>query len=535
MKALKRLLFLCLLAMLAACTEDALTTQPEVVPAAGDEFVDLISMVVPDIEMDVTTRTKLFEDGDELKFTWQDNDAIGVVPMSGRPLSFPIHAENAGKNTALFDGGGWALRTDMEYAAFYPINAKNQNSKINEIVIDYTGQTQGNYTNYDFLAADAVQPSNGQVTFNMQRLSAILKITIQMPAGSTARYGSLIASSPVFKARDHIDLSRSTISRSGIEVSNYINTDLGLEQSNTGTWNYTVFMMIPPADLSGQNLIFRITSDIGYAYEATLTGKNFEAGKAYLLSGAASGAVIWNVNLIEAAEKNDGVEFVKNSDNSINVNDNIDMIAKVKSIRVEGYNDPSICDEIGYFTNLTYLSCNSNYFNSLDVSRLKSLESLLCNYNDLYYLDVSQNTSLQLLYVVSNGLTSLDVSKNTALSRLNCSSNFINSLDLSKNQSLTQLYCQNNHLKSLNVSSNKALTRLFCYENGLTSLDVSMLDDLTWSSLFCGRQKDKPGISTYNFHPILVKVNDEMTDYYFENGVPSSESVDKFNWLVEVE
>ena len=47
-------------------------------------------MVVPDIEMDdATTRSKLFDDGTGLKFAWQENDAIGIVPMSGNPLRFP--------------------------------------------------------------------------------------------------------------------------------------------------------------------------------------------------------------------------------------------------------------------------------------------------------------------------------------------------------------------------------------------------------------------------------------------------------------
>ena len=138
MKTLKNLLFLCFLAMLAACTEDAFVPQSEVISATGNGSVDYISMTAPDIEIDdATTRSKLIDDGTELKFIWQENDAIGVVPLNGSPLHFPINAENAGKNTALFDGGDWALKANGKYAAFFPMNADNLGTNIHAIAIIY--------------------------------------------------------------------------------------------------------------------------------------------------------------------------------------------------------------------------------------------------------------------------------------------------------------------------------------------------------------------------------------------------------------
>ena len=95
MKTFKHLLLLCALVALAACSEDTLAPQSEVIPIAEGGSIDLISMVVPDIEIDdATTRSKLIDDGTELKFIWQENDAIGVVPMTGTPLYFPIQSEN---------------------------------------------------------------------------------------------------------------------------------------------------------------------------------------------------------------------------------------------------------------------------------------------------------------------------------------------------------------------------------------------------------------------------------------------------------
>ena len=211
MKTLKNLLFLCILAVLTACSDDAFVPQSEVISATGNGSVDYISMMVPDIEIDdATTRSKLIDDGTELKFVWQENDAIGVVPMSGRPLSFPIHAENAQKNTAVFDGGQWALRTDAKYAAFFPYKKTNYEKDAKNIIIDYTGQMQGNWTKYDFLATGAVQPKDGAVKFTMKRLSAILKVQVDFSAtNSHFQYVTLVAPEPLFGVRGTLDLSGS--------------------------------------------------------------------------------------------------------------------------------------------------------------------------------------------------------------------------------------------------------------------------------------------------------------------------------------
>ena len=458
MKTFKHFPFLCFLSVLVACTEDTFMPQSEISPIADGNSVAIISMVVPDIEMDATTRSKLIDDGSQLKFEWKENDAIGVVPLSGHPLLFPIHAENAGKNTALFDGGGWALRTDMKYAAFFPINEKNQGTDIKHIVIDYAGQTQGNYMNYDFLATGAVKPSDGQVTFNMKRISAILKISISMPAGSTAHYGTLIAPEEIFGVKGVLDLSGNEPVYTPEGRTKFINTDLGLEKTSTSAWTYEVYMMVPPTDLSGKTLTFRLTSDAGYAYEATLQGKKFEAGKAYKLSGSARGATIKNLRLISAAQdagQNPEVgTFSTNTDGTVNVNDNLDKIAKVISIQVAYAEDPTICDEIGYFRNLEKLTCN-NYVNTSENQMINSL-------------DVSNNTKLTFLAFGCNKLTTIDLSKNTLLETLYCFTNSLASLDLSNNPELRALRCFSNQLTSLDVSNLTNLEDLHCFSNQLT-------------------------------------------------------------------
>ena len=62
---------------------------------------------------------------------------------------------------------------------------------------------------------------------------------------------------------------------------------------------------------------------------------------------------------------------------------------------------------------------------------------------------------------------------------LACQYNSLNSLDVSKSTALTILYCFANSLSSLDVSKNTALTRLYCGNNNLTALDLTNLDKLT--------------------------------------------------------
>ena len=135
-------------------------------------------------------------------------------------------------------------------------------------------------------------------------------------------------------------------------------------------------------------------------------------------------------------------------------------------------------------TALTYLYCHSNQLTTLDVSANTALTTLSCSSNSLTKLDVRQNTELMNLSCSSNSLTSLDVSRNTALTGLWCESNQLTELNVSANTALTQLHCGSNQLTELDVRQNTALTGLWCYDNQLTELDISRNTALTY--LHCG-------------------------------------------------
>ena len=542
MKNFRFLFCLCLLTALAACIDDALVPQSDEIPTIESGSVDLISMTVPDIEMaDAITRSKLYEDDGELKFVWQENDAIGVVPMSGNPLRFPIHTENIRNNTAVFYGGGWALKTSEKYAAFFPIRTDNQKTDIHSIAFNYEGQTETNYANYDFLATGAVQPKDGAVKFTMQRLSAVLKIRINMPAGSYGRYLTLIPNSTSFNVKGTLDLSGDEPVYNVTGKAKFIHTQLNADKTSSSAWVYEVYLMIPATDLSNQAVTVSITSDKGYAYEAFLQGKNFEAGKAYLLESTADDAKITNTNLIAAAESDNSITFEKES-GKVNVNNatNHTLLKEVKEIDVSSKNDSTVCKQIAYFPNLEQLSCYSNKLSSLDVSKNTALTYLNCNTNQLTALDVTNNTALIYLLCSSNQLTALDVTNNKTLKTLNavynkieslyivgfssltwldvsenpnltslqCSDNALEALDVSNCTALTSLYCSMNNLSSLNLTGCTALQHLKCFQNLMSTLDITMNTSLNKNQILCGGQYTNKNKTEYQTLTLTARATD---------------------------
>ena len=68
---------------------------------------------------DSSTRTAYtVSETDGFLSSWTEGDIIGIYPVGGDQVAFPI-SNGAGTSTAKFDGGAWALRANFKYAAYY--------------------------------------------------------------------------------------------------------------------------------------------------------------------------------------------------------------------------------------------------------------------------------------------------------------------------------------------------------------------------------------------------------------------------------
>lgn len=312
MKARHKIQILSLCAGLAACTNDAIVE--EMVMGVSDSTVKEITVTLPEIPNDVFTRTNFTINETGLSVTWEENDAIGIFPNKGYQVSFTT-GEGAGGNTVTFNGGGWGLKNDSTYAAYYPFDKENFNRSNKTILLDYTGQKQIGNANadhlkaYDYLASGAVNPEDGYLNLELKRLSSIVRIDLTLPsdvfAGTGAQFsGVLTLSSDIpFIQKAELDISGTEPLVVPVETSHAMTIDLQGVPIPTDR-HISVYMTLSPRDYQsgtvGISLIggFYGTSDNGeksllqinngwtgnFRCFSSIPLKNLEAGKPYLYS-----------------------------------------------------------------------------------------------------------------------------------------------------------------------------------------------------------------------------------------------------------
>ena len=168
--------------VLSACTNDTETSSVE------SEYVNSVRVTVEGFKEDSpATRTSHILTSTGMDIQWAEGDALGIYPVGGDQHKFPI-SSGVASASASFDGGAWKLRSNYQYAAYYPFSADNYTNPLTAIPVDYTGQTQdGNNPTahlgkYDFLAcAPATPDANGNVDLALQHLGAFLRLQLTMP------------------------------------------------------------------------------------------------------------------------------------------------------------------------------------------------------------------------------------------------------------------------------------------------------------------------------------------------------------------
>ena len=225
-----------------------------------------------------------------VEFSWEDGDTIGIFPNTGAQAYFPILPESAGTNTASFTGGGWALKSSSSYTAYYPFVGNFYISQ-KEIPVCYEGQKQtGNasmahLSTHDFMAASGSTPSSGKVNFHFAHLGAFAQLKITMPQGGTLTSVTLSAGEAVFTAEGTIDLTATTPAIKSVKKSKTLKLDVENVTTTPESNVATLYMMLAPVDFTNRTLSAIVETSDGKSETITLTGKNFEAGKAYGVSG----------------------------------------------------------------------------------------------------------------------------------------------------------------------------------------------------------------------------------------------------------
>lgn len=328
---------------LYACSHDELNNSQD------KEEVSRIILSAENFKLDNSSRTTLSPTESGMSFAWSNTDTIGIYPERGDQVCFPI-AVGTENNYAWFDGGGWALKPSSKYAAYYPFNKANYFRSNQSIILNYDGQKQsGNATTnhlgaYDFMAANATIPENGEVALAFKHINSVLQLKIIMPQAANLTSLALVAEENVLPSQCSLNLLTIPASLTPVKSENTIFLDLvNITVSKKGE-QITLYMIIPPTDLTGKYLIARLLDDKGNSYSATLTGKNFEAGMAYSFDVEATiSEATTDVTLKSAGTL---LEAIGGYDNLLNI----------KKLKITGEINGDDVYEIRRMNNLEYLN-----------------------------------------------------------------------------------------------------------------------------------------------------------------------------------
>ena len=237
------------------------------------------------------SRTSFTLDESGLKFAWAEGDKVGVWPTDGSSsqVEFSIKS-GAGQNTAKFDGGAWALREDMQYAAYYPYNASNTESSYSAISFSYEGQCQtGNASlahlgTHDLMATHATSAVDGALNFDFYHVNCAAQLRLTVPVAATFTTLTVRCDDEIFAKTGTLDLSGSEYVYSISEPANQIQMTLSEVTSTEANQMLTFYMMLPPVDMAGKTVYVVLQSDADRVYQGTLPSKTMVSGKAYSMA-----------------------------------------------------------------------------------------------------------------------------------------------------------------------------------------------------------------------------------------------------------
>ena len=266
--------------MLCACTNETEDSSVE------NEYVNSVRVSVERFKDDLpTTRTNHILTSTGLDVQWAEGDALGIYPIGGDQVKFPLSSGSASA-FAYFDGGAWKLRSGVQYAAYYPFSKDNYTISQTAIPVNYTGQTQnGNNTTshlgaYDFLACAASTPNaNGEINLQMKHLGAILRFQLTMPKADSYKKVVLESSGACFVEKGRFDLTSATPAVSPTAISDSYTINLTNVSTTKNNETITIYAMAAPAQTG--NMTVTVYSTDGWSkYSANVDSKEFKAGGA---------------------------------------------------------------------------------------------------------------------------------------------------------------------------------------------------------------------------------------------------------------
>ena len=294
MKQIKQMHSILVLSLLGlvACMPADLNEKSDDAEKMDIKSVEVIAHNFVSVEANGRTSVEVGNEG--AIFSWAENDTIGIFPNNGYQIAFPM-TSGVGSQSAIFDGGGWALNVESEYAAYYPFCYNHTSQEYIEVT--YLGQSQkGNghteqLSAFDYMTAMAVSQNENKITFDFHHVGALLQWKLKVPEAAALTSFSIQTDEALFVAKGMLNFKSGSLV---VDSTSYVSElPMGLSEVSTGAANQEViiYMMVPPMDLTGQTYRLKVTNETGAYATADVEGKRFEAGKVYALSAELSSFV----------------------------------------------------------------------------------------------------------------------------------------------------------------------------------------------------------------------------------------------------
>ena len=254
-----------------------------------DGDVSSVIVIGPDDVMfeDASTRGTEITPSDVLRFSWSQGDTLGIFPDQGNQVEFPITSSD-GSTSAVFNGGGWALKNLSTYAAYYPFSVWNYHRNNKKILLDYSGQVQngnGSFEHlsaYDFLASSKTAPTNNEVTFQMNRQGSILYIDIVVPDPCSVYSLVVSCDEEIFVEQATLDISGDAPSLNPVKMTKELTLQFTGVTTTQANENVRAYMAVSPVDFTNKTVTATLYTDLG-SYSAPVVSRKVEQGKAAFL------------------------------------------------------------------------------------------------------------------------------------------------------------------------------------------------------------------------------------------------------------
>ncbi len=254
------------------------------------EIRNAVVRIAPYTFDDGMTRTDLTYKDNKITFNWDDDETIGVFPISpyqGSQAYKHLERSKDDGHVATFDGGGWKIRPNATYSAYYPYNGKlTSETTFDKISVSLKRQVQDGYNSldhigkkYDYMCATATAPNEGDIEFNFKHITSIVQLEVVLPESG------VISNVIVFdKQHEQVFVDSAMLNVNTREVTPvHKNSMVELKVKNGTEVKAEGKVLFYVAMLPSESHPVDITVEMqdGKCYEATYTPKEMKAGYAY--------------------------------------------------------------------------------------------------------------------------------------------------------------------------------------------------------------------------------------------------------------